>query len=240
MSKDKKIYFISGGGTGGHIYPAVSVVQELLKREDTDKIYYIGNPKNMEYDIVKQINGVEFLPINISGMPRKISFSFIKWIIKLEISLWKALFYIKKYKPDVVFTTGGYVSAPIAFIAGLLKVPLMIHDCDAIPGLVSKTAAPIANCVSVAFESAKNALKAENIVCTGNPVREEFITTSKEEARQKLGLRNKMTILITGGSQGAKTLNKANCPVDNESNVGLNILLSTFLIILNLVAPVFR
>ncbi|MCR5262100.1 MAG: undecaprenyldiphospho-muramoylpentapeptide beta-N-acetylglucosaminyltransferase [Candidatus Gastranaerophilales bacterium] len=208
MSKDKKVYFISGGGTGGHIYPAVSILQGLLQCEDTEKIYYVGNPKNMEYDIIKQYEEVEFLPVTVSGMPRKVSFDFVKWVCKLEISLWKALFYIKKYKPDVVFTTGGYVSAPIAFMASFLKVPLMIHDCDAVPGLVSKTVAPFANKVSVAFESSKGLLKSKNIICTGNPVRSEFLTVSKEEAREKLGLRNKMTILITGGSQGAQTLNK--------------------------------
>ena len=209
MSKDKKIYFISGGGTGGHIYPALSVLQALLKQEDTEKIYYIGNPKNMEYDIVKKIDGVEFLPVCVSGMPRKASLKFIKWLFQLEISLWKALFYIKKYKPDVVFTTGGYVSAPIAFMAAFLKKPLMIHDCDAVPGLVSKSVAPFADCVSIAFESSKNLLNAKKIICTGNPVREEFLTVNKEEARQKLGLRNKLTVLLTGGSQGAQTLNKA-------------------------------
>lgn len=207
MSKDKKVYFISGGGTGGHIYPALSVVQALLKQEDTEKIYYIGNPKNMEYDIVKGIEGVEFLPVNISGMPRKISLSFVKWLCQLEISLWKALFYIKKYKPDVIFTTGGYVSAPVAFMAAFLKKPLMIHDCDSVPGLVSKSVAPFADCVSVAFESAKKFLKSDKIICTGNPVRSEFLTVSKGEARQKLGLRDKLTIFVTGGSQGAKTLN---------------------------------
>lgn len=209
MSKDKKVYFISGGGTGGHIYPALSVVQALLKMEDTEKIYYIGNPKNMEYDIVSKIDGVEFLPVDVKGMPRKISFDFIKWLFKLEIAMWKALFYIKKYKPDVVFTTGGYVSAPIAFMASLLKKPLMIHDCDAVPGLVSKTVAPFADIVSVAFESSKKSLNNKNIYCTGNPVRSEFSTVTKEEARAKLGLKNKLTVLVTGGSQGAKTLNSA-------------------------------
>ena len=216
MTKEKKVYFISGGGTGGHIYPAVSVLQELLLREDTDKIYYIGNPKNMEFDIIGKIQGVEFLPVNISGMPRKFSLKFVKWLCQLELSLWKAMFYIKKYKPDVIFTTGGYVSAPIAFMGAFLKVPLMIHDCDATPGLVSKTVAPCADKVSVAFESAKEVLKSDNIICTGNPVRSEFITVSKEEAREKLGLRNKTTILITGGSQGAQTLNKAAVIVAQE------------------------
>ena len=210
MTNNKKTYFITGGGTGGHIYPAVSVMKNLLTQNDTQKIYYIGNPKNMEYDIVKNIEGVEFLPININGMPRKFSFAFLGWLCKFEMSLWKALFYLLKYKPDAVFATGGYVSAPIAFMAGLLKKPLMLHDCDSVPGLVSKYAAPMANAVSVAFESAKEVLKSDKVIVTGNPIRQDFGDVSKEQAREKLGLKNgKFTILITGGSQGAKTLNNA-------------------------------
>jgi len=208
MTENKKIYFISGGGTGGHIYPAVSVLKYLLKNSDTEKIYFIGNPKNMEFDIVKNIEGVEFLPINISGMPRKFGLGFLGWLFQFELSLWKALSYLLKYKPDAVFTTGGYVSAPVAFMAGILKKPLMIHDCDSVPGLVSKFAAPMANAVSVAFDSAKKYLKSDNIILTGNPIREDFGEVSKEQAREKLGLKNgKFTILVTGGSQGAKTLN---------------------------------
>jgi len=207
---NKKTYFISGGGTGGHIYPAVSVLKNLLLQQDTGKIYFIGNPQNMEYDIIKKIEGVEFLPVNISGMPRKFSLAFLGWLCQFEFSLWKALIYLLKYKPDAVFTTGGYVSAPVAFMAGLLRKPLMIHDCDSIPGLVSKSVAPLANVVSVAFEAAKKHLKSDNIIVTGNPVRQDFGDVSKEQAREKLGLKNgKFTILITGGSQGAKTLNDA-------------------------------
>lgn len=210
MSKENKTYFISGGGTGGHIYPAVAVVKNLLNQPDTGKIYFIGNPKNMEYDIVKNIEKVEFLPVNVSGMPRKFGFGFLGWLCQLEFALWKALYYFQKYKPDAVFTTGGYVSAPAAFTAGLLKKPLMIHDCDSVPGLVSKAAAPFADVISVAFESAKNILKSNNICVLGNPVRTDSAAVSKEEAREKLGLKQgKFTILVTGGSQGAKTLNDA-------------------------------
>lgn len=208
MNNKSKVYFISGGGTGGHIYPAISVLQELLKRKDITKIYYIGNPKNMEYEIVKKVSNVEFLPVSVVGMPRKLSFGFIKFLFLLMFAVIKSIFYVLKYKPDAVFTTGGYVSAPIALVAPFMGIPLMIHDCDAIPGLVSKLVAPRAKIVSVAFESSKSYLKNKNVICTGNPVRSEFLTITKEQAREKLGLRNKMTVLLTGGSQGAKTLNE--------------------------------
>ena len=208
--KNKKVYFISGGGTGGHIYPAFTVVEKLLKEEDTEKIYFIGNPKNLEYDIAQKYDNVTFLPVSVTGMPRKLSFSFIKWGINLVISYFKALSYIKKYKPDCAFTTGGYVSAPVVLASITKNLPYMIHDCDSVPGLVSKMAAPKAKVVSVAFECSKNILKSKNIIFNGNPVREAFFTVTKDDARQKLSIDNEKTVIFAmGGSQGAKTINNA-------------------------------
>ncbi len=205
-----KIYFISGGGTGGHIYPAFTVVDKLLKEEDTEKIYFIGNPKNPEYEIAKNYPQVVFLPVNVSGMPRKLSIKMPLWAIKFLFAYLKAITYIKKYKPDAIFTTGGYVSAPVVTAAITLKKPYMIHDCDSVPGLVSKIAAPKAKIVSVAFENSKNILKSNNIIYNGNPVREAFFTVTKDEARKKLDIsEDKKVIFAMGGSQGAKTINTA-------------------------------
>lgn len=204
-----KTYFISGGGTGGHIYPAFTVVEKLLQNNN-NKIYYIGNPKNLEFDIAKNYPNVQFLSVNVSGMPRKFSFSFPIWAVKFIFSWIKAMFYIIKYKPNVIFATGGYVSAPIIFAAITLKKPYMIHDCDSVPGLVSKLAAPKAKIVSVAFENSKKLLKSNNIIYNGNPVREVFFDITKQEARKKLNIPiNKKVMLAMGGSQGAKTINDA-------------------------------
>ena len=205
-----KTYFISGGGTGGHIYPAFTVVERLLKEEDTEKIYFIGNPKSLEYEIAQKYSQVEFLDVNVSGMPRKLSLAVPKWIIQFLFAYLKAVSYIKKYKPDAIFTTGGYVSAPIVTAAITLKKPYMIHDCDSVPGLVSKMAAPKAKIVSVAFESSKKILKSKNIIFNGNPVREAFFTVTKQNAKEKLNIPdNKTVIFAMGGSQGAKTINTA-------------------------------
>lgn len=207
---NKKTYFISGGGTGGHIYPAFTVVQELLKDSETSKIFFIGNPKNLEYEISQKYSDVTFLPVKITGMPRKLSLSFIKWGFELLFSYFKSLSYIQKYKPDTIFATGGYVSAPIILAAMTKNIPYMIHDCDSVPGLVSKMAAPKAKKVSIAFENSKNILKSKNIIFNGNPVREEFFTISKQEARKHLNIdENKRVIFAMGGSQGAKTINTA-------------------------------
>ena len=205
-----KTYFISGGGTGGHIYPAFTVVDSLLKEEDTQKIYLIGNPKNLEYEIAKNYPNVEFLPVDVSGMPRKISFGIIKWGVQFTFAYLKALSYLRKYKPDAIFTTGGYVSAPIVTAAITLHKPYMIHDCDSTPGLVSKLAAPKAKIVSVAFENSKKLLKSNNIIFNGNPIREVFFTVTKEEAKSRLNIpSDKKVIFAMGGSQGAKTINTA-------------------------------
>lgn len=204
----KYTYFITGGGTGGHIYPAIAVCDELKKDPQTKDIYYVGNPDNLEHEIVKK-NGYKFLPVKISGMPRKFGFALILWFFQLQFAIFKALFYVKKYKPNVILGTGGYVSAPTLFAAGIDGTPYMIHDSDAKPGIVSKYVSPNASCVSLAFESAKKYINSKCIHINGNPIRSEFKTLSKNEARAKLGLENKPTVCIMGGSQGAKSINYA-------------------------------
>ena len=205
---NKKTYFITGGGTGGHIYPAVAVADGLLKREDTEKIYYVGNPNNLEANIVKEKN-YTFLPVMSSGMPRKACFELIKWACQMFIGWLKCLGYIKRYKPDVIFGTGGYVSAPILFAAITMKVPFVMHDCDANPGLVTRQLAPFAKSISVAFDTEKGKLNNKNCHVNGNPIREQFSILTKDSARQALGLENKLTLCVMGGSQGAKKINEA-------------------------------
>lgn len=208
----KYTYFITGGGTGGHIYPAIAVCDELKKDPQTKEIYYVGNPNNLEFEITKKL-GYKFLPLKVSGMPRKIGFKLLWWVFELQFAIFKALFYIKKYKPDVVFGTGGYVSAPALFAGNIDGVPCMIHDCDAQPGIVSKYTASSAKCVSLAFDASKKFIKSDNIHVNGNPIREEFKTLSKEQARINLGLENKTTLCIMGGSQGAKSINEASVEI---------------------------
>ncbi len=206
--KKKYTYFITGGGTGGHIYPAIAIAEALRKDETTKDIYYIGNPNNLEYGIVKKAH-FKFLPIKVSGMPRKIGWDFIKWGIELELANWKALYYLWRFKPDAILGTGGYVSAPTLMASNLSKTPYMIHDCDAQPGMVSKFVAPMAKQVSLAFEDSASYIRSNNISINGNPIREQFKTLTKEQARQNMNLENKTTITIMGGSQGAKSIDDA-------------------------------
>ncbi len=219
-----KRFFITGGGTGGHIYPAIAVA-EALKGED---IYYIGNPKNLEFDIVTQ-KGYKFLGVNVHGMPRKFGFDLIKCFIQLFIAVVKCSFYILKYKPDGVFGTGGYVSAPALISAKILNVPYMMHDCDAQPGLVTRKLAPYAKCVSVAFDSACKSINNKNCNVNGNPIRSDFKSLTKEQARKNLELEDKLTLCIMGGSQGARSINDSAVGILKKlsENYGIQIIFQT-------------
>lgn len=209
MAVEKRYtYFITGGGTGGHIYPAIAVYDELLSDSETKDIYYVGNPDNLEYDIVQKKN-IKFLAVNIHGMPRHADIAFIKWGMQLGLAWLKCCYYILKYKPDAVFGTGGYVSAPALLACKTLNKPYMLHDCDAQPGLVTRSLARWAKIVSLAFDCAKNYISNKNCIINGNPIRKEFQTLSKQDARNILKLDDKLTVCITGGSQGAVSINNA-------------------------------
>ncbi|MCQ2753750.1 MAG: undecaprenyldiphospho-muramoylpentapeptide beta-N-acetylglucosaminyltransferase [bacterium] len=196
-------YFVTGGGTGGHIYPALAVADELSKDA---KVYYVGNKRNMEFELATN-KGYKFLHVSVKGMPRKLSPKFIIWGIKLVRAILYSIKYIKKYKPNAVFATGGYVSAPMIFACIITKTPYMMHDCDAMPGLVSRRLSKRAKFVSLAFEKAKKYIPNRNTTVTGNPIREDFKTLMRDEALANLGLQDKTTLCVMGGSQGAKTIN---------------------------------
>ena len=209
---NKKTYFITGGGTGGHIYPAVAVADELQKLSTTEKIYYVGNPNNLEATIIKDKDFV-FLPVISSGMPRKISFELFIWVFKMLHAWIECCKYIFKHKPDAIFGTGGYVSAPVLLAGITMRVPFVMHDCDANPGLVTRKFSPFAKSISVAFDIAKTKLNNPHCFTNGNPIRTDFRTITKDKARASLGLDDKLTICIMGGSQGAKTINDAITPI---------------------------
>lgn len=209
MNRKKNSVILTGGGTGGHIYPAIAVAQALKADPEINGLYYIGCDKNIEKDIVTR-EDIKFLSVEVSGMPRKAPLKLLGWSVELFNATLKVTYYLLKLKPDVVFGTGGYVTAPVLMAAKALGIPYIIHDPDAHPGMVNKFMASGAKTVSVAFEGAKKHLKSKNINVFGNPVRSSLTGLNKQDAISSLGLNlNKKTILAIGGSQGAKTINNA-------------------------------
>lgn len=212
----EKRVFITGGGTGGHIYPAIAIYEELLKSIPKENIFYVGNPKNLEKRVSSQYD-MNFLDICVSGMPRTFTFKFISWLFQLFISIFVSIYYVLKYKPDFIIGTGGYVAFPVLMSGILLGIPCYIHDSDAYPGIVSRFIAPFTKCVFLAFEDAKKYIKAKKILVNGNPLRNFNSELSKEQALEQLGLdASKKTLFVMGGSQGAKTINKAVLELSQE------------------------
>ena len=215
----KKVFFVTGGGTGGHIYPAIAVADAL---NEENKVYYVGNKRNMEYRLATE-KGYKFLHVGISGMPRKLNPKFFYWGLKLVRAILFSIKYIKKYKPSAVFATGGYVSAPMIFACIITKTPYMMHDCDAMPGLVTRKLCKKAKYISLAFDKAKKHIPNKKTIVTGNPIRKDFSTLSKEDARSILNLKNKTTLTVMGGSQGAKTINNTTVEILRELSLDLGL-----------------
>ena len=220
-NKKKNVYFITGGKTGGHIYPALSVALKLSEDENNNKVFYIGNKKNMEYELVKKYPQLQFLSIDFDGMPRKISLKLFLWGFKLIFSTLKSIFYILKYNPDALLGTGGFITFPTLFAGYVLNKPIMIHDCDTVPGLVSRVVSRFAKKVSLNFEEAKKFLKCKNIKINGNPIRNEFFT---ENNIKKDFNTDCLNILVMGGSQGAMKINEVSVNVFQKLlNQGYNL-----------------
>jgi len=220
---------LTGGGTGGHIYPAIAVGRELLNREEIDKVYYIGNPQKLEKDIVEK-EDFEFLPVIVSGIPKKKDLSLIKWIFELGFAVLKCIKYFKEIKPDSILGTGGYVSGPALIAAKIMKIPYMLHDSDAVPGIVSRKMSSGAKVINTSFDEAKKYLKSPNVQLNGNPLRKDFNSLNKADCLKELELEpDKFTILVMGGSQGAKSINDAiaSCALNLINDLDVQIIHQT-------------
>ncbi len=208
LSNSMKI-IITGGGTGGHIYPGISLAHEFLRIEKTNEIIFVGTNQKMESEIVPQ-EGFQFFGLNVRGLERKIClnnlFSFFLFLCSLVTSCQ----IIKRFKPDLVIGTGGYVSASIALVSSLLGIPTFIHEQNIIPGITNQILSLTSKKVFISFpESKKYFWRKSRIVCLGNPIRESIGQGKKNRLIQETNLDiQKRTILVFGGSKGASIINK--------------------------------
>ncbi len=203
----------AGGGTAGHINPALAVAGFIKQRHPDAKISYIGTAKKLEAKLVPAA-GYDFYTIDVAGFQRKLTpkniAKNISVAIKAVTASVKARQLLKKLNPDVVVGTGGYVSGPVLKQAQKLGIKTAIHEQNAFPGITTKMLATGADCVMLAFSEAEKYLKLnKNAVITGNPVRDELLKVDREYARKKLGVGDKPLILSFGGSLGARPINEA-------------------------------
>lgn len=199
---------ICGGGTAGHIYPGLALAEELKSRKVD--ILYVGSSNGIETKLVPSA-GFSFKSINIKGFKRKISIGNLKTIYMAVASLFSSRKIIVDFKPDVVVGFGGYASGPIAILAGIMKIPLLIHEQNAVPGLTNKLLGRLAGIVAVSYPGSEVYFqKTRNIQLTGNPVRSIISKADRLKSMEEFGLDNKRkTILIFGGSRGARKINES-------------------------------
>ena len=200
---------ISGGGTGGHIFPAISIADEIKRRNPKSKILFVGAKGKMEMEKVP-LAGYKIKGLPIAGFRRKLSFSNFLLPFKILKSLLKARKIIKNFKPQLVIGVGGYASGPTLKMANLMRVPTIIQEQNSFPGKTNRMLAKGASAICVAYKSSSNYFPKNKLVLTGNPVRANIInqTFKKSEAYEHFKLDpNKKTILVIGGSLGAKSLN---------------------------------
>ncbi len=199
---------IAGGGTAGHIYPAISIADELNLELPEADIVFIGNKMGLEAELVQEA-GYAFEPIDVSGLKRSFNLSNIGAVIKAGNSVGHLRNFFKKFKPEAVVGTGGYVSAPAVFAAYTMKIPTLIHEQNAFPGLANRILGRLVDTVATSFPNGEESFhRAKRVVFTGNPIRRKMIGAVKESAIESFNLDiDKKTILIFGGSQGAKKLN---------------------------------
>lgn len=206
---------LAGGGTGGHINPAVAIANEIKKNEPDSAILFAGTPKGMESVLIPKA-GFDFTAIKVAGFQRKITPYNIIRNIK---ALWYLVFagkrakkIIKDFSPDIVIGTGGYVSGPIVKTAQKLGIKTAIHEQNAFPGVTTKLLAPGADAVMLAFSEAEKFLpEGTKVHITGNPIRESIIFKRSEDGKRDFGFDGRPCVLSFGGSLGALTINKVAC-----------------------------
>jgi UDP-N-acetylglucosamine--N-acetylmuramyl-(pentapeptide) pyrophosphoryl-undecaprenol N-acetylglucosamine transferase len=204
---------VSGGGTGGHIYPALAIAA-ALQAEHGAEVLFLGSDDGLETEIVPAA-GLRLATIKAGRLRRYISPQTITGVLRVPLGMFQAIGIVRKFRADAAFTSGGFVSVPAALAARLNGVPLLMHQQDVPPNLSNRLAAPMAKRISVAFTDSLQYFPAKKTVLLGNPVRQailDVLTTAPQEARRQLGLEaGQPVLLVTGGSQGARHLNMTVC-----------------------------
>jgi UDP-N-acetylglucosamine--N-acetylmuramyl-(pentapeptide) pyrophosphoryl-undecaprenol N-acetylglucosamine transferase len=215
QKKGKKIMkvLLAGGGTAGHINPALAIAGYIKNKRNDAEFFFIGNRGGMEQRLVPQA-GFEIKSITISGFKRSFSpksmLENVKTVSRTFTSSREAKKIIAEFKPDICIGTGGYVSGPVIRTAAKMGIPCIIHEQNAYPGITNKMLAKSVKKVMLAVPDAKKYFdKNVDFVITGNPVRQEILTAKKEESRKELGLDNRPVVLSFGGSLGARKINEA-------------------------------
>ena len=209
MKKLKVI--ISGGGTGGHIFPAIAIAKSLENKVDNIELLFVGAKDRMEMQKVPEA-GYKIKGLWISGFQRSFSSRNLMFPFKLISSVFKSMIIVRRFKPDLVIGTGGFASGPLLFAASRKGVPSVIQEQNSYPGITNKLLSKYVNKVCVAYDKMERFFPKDKIIFTGNPIRKAILDfkNKREEGKKLFGVDNgKITILVVGGSLGARTINES-------------------------------
>ncbi|MCX5666275.1 MAG: undecaprenyldiphospho-muramoylpentapeptide beta-N-acetylglucosaminyltransferase [Candidatus Omnitrophica bacterium] len=202
---------IAAGGSGGHIFPAIALAEELKLKDSSGEIMFVGSDKALDRRIFEK-EGFKYRLLSANKLPYKTSFKTVFFIFRLLIDVFRSLTILMKYRPGVVVGFGGYVSSPVIVAARVLGIPRIVHEQNVVPGRANAMLFKFADSIAVSFEETKKYMGAyaKKAVFTGNPIRASLLKDDKPGNIKKMGLDpQKFTILVIGGSQGAHNLNKA-------------------------------
>lgn len=196
---------IAAGGTGGHIYPALAIINKIKEKDKTSEFLYIGTTDRMEKDLIPKL-GINFVGIEMKGLNRKNIFSNFSVLNKFRLAIKKATIEIKKFNPDIVIGAGGYITAPVLYAAKKLKIKTLIHEQNSIPGVSNKFISRFADKICVSLPNSLQLFPKKKVVYTGNPRSEEIIKVDKI-LKSSIGFdNNKKLVVIVMGSLGSTTM----------------------------------
>lgn len=205
----KKRIIISGGGTGGHIFPAIAIANALKEKEKDIEILFVGAKGRLEMEKVPAA-GYEIEPLPIQGFARRLTLKNLSFFFKLLISLKKSFGILKRFKPHAAVGVGGYASGPLLYAATRRKIPALIQEQNSFPGITNKLLGKNVDKICIAYEKMSRFFPENKLILTGNPVRKSLLNTaiSKQEAKKYFGLKEKsFSVFFFGGSGGARTIN---------------------------------
>ncbi|MEF8916529.1 MAG: undecaprenyldiphospho-muramoylpentapeptide beta-N-acetylglucosaminyltransferase [Candidatus Bipolaricaulota bacterium] len=198
---------VAGGGTGGHFYPALAIMKKLHEEDQDNRISYIGTGRGLEAKIAPRYDWLEFKTITIRGLSRQSLKGFLKGLLLLPVGLIQALFVIRKFKPDLIYGTGGYTTFPPAFWGVILGIPVLTHELNVKPGITNRILSRFVTKVLLSYPETRNHLTARDSKVTGTPVRKEIKDDQAAVNPESFGLKPDFPIiLLFGGSKGSKVL----------------------------------
>jgi UDP-N-acetylglucosamine--N-acetylmuramyl-(pentapeptide) pyrophosphoryl-undecaprenol N-acetylglucosamine transferase len=209
VAKSAPNILVAGGGTGGHLFPALAIADEIRRLQPKATILFLGTKGKIETRVVPE-RGYPLRMIWISGLHRRLTIDNLLFPLKVLVSIVQSFFIIRQFRPDAVVGTGGYVCGPILFVASMLGIPTVVHESNSYPGVTTRLLAKRVTTIFIAFEEARHWLKRADVTLVGTPTRDILVTIPRDEGRKFFQISpDKKTLLVFGGSLGAASINDA-------------------------------